>query len=75
MTNEEYIDLVRVASLALMSRFDHLDPCPQCGAVDPDYRLTCLHRNDKRGYPDCGNLNSPTVEFGSLVPPGGPSIT
>lgn len=39
---------------ALSSRFDHLDTCPQCGAIDPDYRKTCIHRYDENfGSPRC----------------------
>jgi hypothetical protein len=38
----------RVASVNLTERHSGVDPCPQCGAIDPAYKLQCIHRFDDR---------------------------
>jgi hypothetical protein len=44
----------RETQRALIARYEDIDPCPQCGAIDLDYRRTCIHRNDDRfGSPRC----------------------
>ena len=39
----------------LMRRYEDLDPCTICGAIDPDFRSECKHRvrDDEFGLPVC----------------------
>lgn len=49
------IEEARMVQLSLSHRFNELDPCPQCGIIDLDFRKVCIHRerDDEFGLPRC----------------------